>query len=337
MTNTARRLALLTLAGSIAISVPASAHHGTGISYIQDQTIQIKGKVTEFSWKNPHSALFIEVTEGPFQGQELCGRAEQPWRHDPAGLDQETVSARRRGRHQRAPVAHGFGRRRVSQLHGHRQRQGDETPLTLSVARKEGAREMRNRVVAACLAGTFALSSVAFAQQKPATAFDSKDLNGIWGRGPAAQESPNQAKADARGMLSDGGLMTEWGPSSPLTPKGLAQVNANKPGKGPRAAPPAFGERSPWRREPARLAARHGVRPALPVDRAPGQGHAALRVDARLARDPHGRQESPRGHRAVLVRLLRSASGKATPWSWRQTASMPGRGWINGAARSATR
>jgi hypothetical protein len=100
---------------------------------------------------------------------------------------------------------------------------------------------MRNRVVAACLAATFALSSVVFAQQAPAAAFDSRDLNGIWGRGPAAPESPSQAKADARGMLSDGGLMTEWGPSSPLTPKGLAQVNANKPGKGPRAAPPAFG------------------------------------------------------------------------------------------------
>ena len=100
---------------------------------------------------------------------------------------------------------------------------------------------MRNRVVGPIIFAAVALSSVAFAQQKPAAAFDSKDLNGIWGRGPAAPANPNQAKADARGMLADGGLMTEWGPSSPLTPKGLAQVNANKPGKGPRAAPPAFG------------------------------------------------------------------------------------------------
>ena len=100
---------------------------------------------------------------------------------------------------------------------------------------------MGNRVAGACLFAVLALSPVALAQQKPAPAIDAKDLNGIWGRGPAAPAGATQAKADARGMLSDGGLMTEWGPSSPLTPKGLAQVNANKPGKGPRAAPPAFG------------------------------------------------------------------------------------------------
>ena len=46
---------------------------------------------TEFSWKNPHSALFMNVTDGPFQGQELRGGTEQPGRHDPAGLDQEAV------------------------------------------------------------------------------------------------------------------------------------------------------------------------------------------------------------------------------------------------------
>src|SRR5688572_22340672 len=99
---------------------------------------------------------------------------------------------------------------------------------------------MGKRVASAFIVTILGVSSVAFAQQKPPAAFDSKDLNGIWGRGPA-EANPNQVKADSRGMLPDGGLMTEWGPSSPLTPKGLAQVNANKPGKGPRAAPPAFG------------------------------------------------------------------------------------------------
>jgi len=114
---------------------------------------------------------------------------------------------------------------------------------------------MRNRVVgtaaactlaAVCFCGVcsnWSTVAVALAQQKPAAAFDAKDLNGIWGRaggGGGAEAGGNQSKADARGFMPDGGLMTEWGPSSPLTPKGLEQVNSNKSGKGPRQVPPAF-------------------------------------------------------------------------------------------------
>jgi hypothetical protein len=104
---------------------------------------------------------------------------------------------------------------------------------------------MRNRVVgslaacavaAFCVCGVCSLVTVASAQQN----VDAHDLNGIWGRGPATPAAANQAKPDARGMMSDGGANTEWGPSSPLTPKGLAAVNGNKSGKGPRQVPPAF-------------------------------------------------------------------------------------------------
>ena len=39
-----------------------------------------------------------------------------------------------------------------------------------------------------------------------------------------------------------GGKMTQWmRQDPPFTPEGLARFNANKPGKGPRQAPPAFG------------------------------------------------------------------------------------------------
>jgi hypothetical protein len=78
MRDIIRGFGLLTVVGLIATSAPAFAHHGTGISYIQDQTIQIKGKVTEFSWKNPHSALFIDVTEGPFQGKNYAVELNSP-------------------------------------------------------------------------------------------------------------------------------------------------------------------------------------------------------------------------------------------------------------------
>src|SRR5438132_2266769 len=78
---------------------------------------------------------------------------------------------------------------------------------------------------------------------QPGPPHDQHDLNGLWlaqggggrgGRGNAASET------DPKGFLKDGGIKTQWGPSSPLTPAGLKAVNANKSGKGPRAVPPVY-------------------------------------------------------------------------------------------------
>src|SRR5437868_12364675 len=97
---------------------------------------------------------------------------------------------------------------------------------------------MRRLIIASAIVLVLALT-VAFGQ----TPNDPHDLNGLWlaqggggrgGRGNAASE------ADAKGFLKDGGIMTQWGPSSPLTPAGLKAVNANKSGKGPRAVPPVY-------------------------------------------------------------------------------------------------
>ena len=41
----------------------ASAHHGTGVSYDEDSWTTVKGTVTEFRWRNPHSALFLDVVD----------------------------------------------------------------------------------------------------------------------------------------------------------------------------------------------------------------------------------------------------------------------------------
>jgi hypothetical protein len=69
---------LLALVLITAWSTRLLAHHGTGASYIQDQTVAIKGIVTEFAWKNPHSALFIDVTEGPFKGKNYAVELNSP-------------------------------------------------------------------------------------------------------------------------------------------------------------------------------------------------------------------------------------------------------------------
>jgi len=49
--------------------MPALGHHGTGISYDQDTQITVNGTVKEFVWRNPHSQLWVDITDGEFKGQ----------------------------------------------------------------------------------------------------------------------------------------------------------------------------------------------------------------------------------------------------------------------------
>lgn len=46
----------------LAVALPVTAHHGTAVSYEQETWITVKGTVTEFRWRNPHSALFLDIT-----------------------------------------------------------------------------------------------------------------------------------------------------------------------------------------------------------------------------------------------------------------------------------
>ncbi len=47
----------------LCIARPATAHHGTAVSYEQSSWITVKGTVTEFRWRNPHSALFLDIVD----------------------------------------------------------------------------------------------------------------------------------------------------------------------------------------------------------------------------------------------------------------------------------
>ena len=78
------------------------------------------------------------------------------------------------------------------------------------------------------------------AAEPPSPPHDPHDLSGLWlGQGGGGRGNANSG-ADAKGFLKDGGIQTQWGPSSPLTPEGLKAVNANLSGKGPRAVPPVY-------------------------------------------------------------------------------------------------
>lgn len=71
-------VASLTAIGLISMPAPIVAHHRAATSYDQNSTITVKGKVTDFYWKNPHSTLFVDVTDGPFKGRNYAVELNSP-------------------------------------------------------------------------------------------------------------------------------------------------------------------------------------------------------------------------------------------------------------------
>jgi hypothetical protein len=49
--------------GLAMLALPASAHHGTNISYDHDKPVTMTGTVTEFVWQNPHVQLYFDAKE----------------------------------------------------------------------------------------------------------------------------------------------------------------------------------------------------------------------------------------------------------------------------------
>ena len=54
------RLGLIAMVLGIMAGV-TSAHHGTAASYDQNKWVSLKGTVTEFLWRNPHCAMFMDI------------------------------------------------------------------------------------------------------------------------------------------------------------------------------------------------------------------------------------------------------------------------------------
>ena len=43
--------------------VPLLAHHGRGASYDNSKVMTVKGAITEWAFRNPHAALYVDVKE----------------------------------------------------------------------------------------------------------------------------------------------------------------------------------------------------------------------------------------------------------------------------------
>ena len=59
------KLGTLVVTAAVAVGAGsyAFAHHGTSVNYDSSETFTLVGTVTEFRWRNPHSALFVDVTD----------------------------------------------------------------------------------------------------------------------------------------------------------------------------------------------------------------------------------------------------------------------------------
>ena len=61
------RRAISLVLGAALLPAPILAHHGTNISYDRTTTVTMKGTVAEFWYRNPHPALFVNVTDAKGQ------------------------------------------------------------------------------------------------------------------------------------------------------------------------------------------------------------------------------------------------------------------------------
>ena len=57
------KLALLFMVAILMTSLAASGHHSFAATYDEAKTIEIKGKVVVFQFRNPHSFVTVEVTD----------------------------------------------------------------------------------------------------------------------------------------------------------------------------------------------------------------------------------------------------------------------------------
>ena len=58
-----RNIYAASIAMTLTITTPVSGHHSTSI-YQTDQLMTVEGVVTQYEWKNPHTYIQIEITDG---------------------------------------------------------------------------------------------------------------------------------------------------------------------------------------------------------------------------------------------------------------------------------
>ena len=63
---------------SIVLATSAFAHHGTGVAYDSTKPTVVKGVVTDFTWRNPHAQLFLDVKDESGTVQQYAVEMNSP-------------------------------------------------------------------------------------------------------------------------------------------------------------------------------------------------------------------------------------------------------------------
>jgi hypothetical protein len=86
-----RRIFLLAIAATLALSVAAYAHHSYAATYDTAKEIKLAGKLMQFAFKNPHSYVTIQAPDAKGKMQrwsvEWAGTSQLATR----GINQETL------------------------------------------------------------------------------------------------------------------------------------------------------------------------------------------------------------------------------------------------------
>ncbi len=113
--------AAVTAAGAWSWMPPVAAHHSEAPFYDLDRTVEVRGSVTKWEFKNPHPFLYVEVEEGGAKVEyvvELIGAvrlAKIGWTAK-TFVPGEVVTVA--GHPSRAPGTHGISSARVMRADG---------------------------------------------------------------------------------------------------------------------------------------------------------------------------------------------------------------------------
>jgi hypothetical protein len=80
------------VAFAIGLTVPVAAHHSHAM-YDMDLSITLEGTVTEFFWGNPHSWLYISVTNESGEAVEWALETNPPWVLAEQGWESNSIQA----------------------------------------------------------------------------------------------------------------------------------------------------------------------------------------------------------------------------------------------------
>jgi hypothetical protein len=79
------------IAGFVLAGIPLFAHHGTGVAYDTEKTVNLKGTVTEWIWANPHCGILFDVTDDKGNVEHWGAELGNPHALSMAGLSKDIL------------------------------------------------------------------------------------------------------------------------------------------------------------------------------------------------------------------------------------------------------